>query len=125
MEEKGFTKKQIIAIVLGVLLTTISFCLYFLFNKTCLNILCGIVCFLHMIYLMYFQLGNKEEFTKKQRIIFPTILISVFYGCLITLIILLNPLGAFHLDYILWVFFCGSSVIPIFYLLLVIFAFAS
>lgn len=125
MEEKGFTKKQIITIVFGVVLTIISFCLYFLLNKTWLNILCAIVCFLHMINLMYFQLGKKEEFTKKERIILPTILLLVFYGCLTALILLLNPLGAFHFDYILWVFFCSSSVIPIIYLLLLLFSFAA
>lgn len=125
MEEKVFTKKQIITIVLGVLLTAVSFCFYFLLDKLWLNILCGIACFLHMIYLMYFQLNNKEEFTKKQRIIFPTILLAIFYGCLIILLILLNPLGAFQFDYILWTLFCGSSIIPIFFLFLLILSFAS
>ena len=109
MEEKGFTKKQIILIILGVLLTAISFCLYFLLNETWLNILCGIICFIYMVFLMYFKLGNKEEFTKKERIVFPTILLSVFYGCLIALITFLNPLGSFHFDYILWTSFCGTS----------------
>ena len=33
MEEKVFNKKQIITIVLGVLLTAVSFCFYFLLNK--------------------------------------------------------------------------------------------
>ena len=66
-----------------------------------------------------------EEFTKKQRIIFPTILLAIFYGCLIILLILLNPLGAFQFDYILWTLFCGSSIIPIFYLFLLILSFAS
>ena len=125
MEEKAFNKKQIITIVLGVLLTAVSFCFYFLLNKLWLNILCGIVCLLHMIYLMYFQLNKKEEFTKKQRILFPTILLAVFYGGLITLLILLNPLGSFQFDYILWVLFCGSSIVPIFYLFLIILSFAS
>ena len=124
MEEKGFTKKQIILIILGVLLTAISFCLYFLLNETWLNILCGIICFIYMVFLMYFKLGNKEEFTKKERIVFPTILLSVFYGCLIALITFLNPLGSFRFDYILWTSFCGTSIIPIFYLLLLIFSFA-
>ena len=67
-----------------------------------------------MVFLMYFKLGNKEEFTKKERIVFPTILLAVFYGCLIALITFLNPLGSFHFDYILWTSFCGTSIIPIF-----------
>lgn len=124
MEEKFFTKKEIITIVLGVVLTVVSFCFYLLLNKGWLNILCGIFCFLHMIYLMYFQLANKDEFTKRERILFPTVLLVVFYGFFITLIILLNPLGRFYIDYILWVLYSSSSFIPLFYLVLLLLSFA-
>lgn len=120
MEEKIFSKKQIIVIILGVLLTAVSFCFYFLLKINWLNIVCGVICFLYMIFLMYFQLYDKQAFTKKQRILYPTLISVIFYGVIITLITLFNPLGKFCFDYILWALFCGASVIPFFYLLLLI-----
>lgn len=120
MEEKIFTKKQIVIIILGVLLTAVSFCFYFLLKINWLNIVCGVICFLYMIFLMYFQLYDKQAFTKKQRILYPTLISVIFYGVLITLITLFNPLGKFCFDYILWALFCGASVIPVFYLLLLV-----
>ena len=125
MRESVFRKIDIIIIVLGVLLTALAFCFYFLLNIIWLNILLGLICFSHMIYLMYFQLGNKEEFTKKERIIYPTVLLAIVYGVLIALICVFNPLGEFYFDYILWVLYCGSSIIPIFYIILILMAFAS
>lgn len=115
MEDKGFTKKQIIIIVLGVIFTVFSLCFYILLNINWLNILCGFICFLYTIFLMYFQLYNKEEFTPKQRIKYPTIILVIFYSIFITLISILNPLGKFCLDYVLWVLFLGASILPVFY----------
>ena len=120
MEESGFTKKQIIMIILGVLLTACSFCFYFLLRQNWLNIVCGLICFLFTVFLMYFQLNDKEEFTSKQRIVYPTVILMVFYAALIALIAIFNPLGKFCFDYILWVLFCGPSVIPIFCLVVII-----
>ncbi len=125
MGKSGFKKTEIITIVLGVLLTTLAFCFYFLLKITWIHILFGIICFSQMIYLMYFQLGNKEEFTKKERIIYPTILLAIVYGVLIALICVFNPFGKFHFDYILWGLYCGSSIIPIFYIILMLITFAS
>lgn len=122
MEESGFTKKQIIMIILGVLLTACSFCFYFLLRQNWLNIVCGLICFLFTVFLMYFQLNDKEEFTSKQRIVYPTVILMVFYAALIALIAIFNPLGKFCFDYILWVLFCGPSVIPIFCLVVIILA---
>ena len=64
MGKSVFRKTNIITIVLGVLLTALAFCFYFLLKITWLNILLGVICFSHMIYLMYFKLDDKEEFTK-------------------------------------------------------------
>ena len=125
MHENGFKKKEIISIVLGVLFTAFAFVFYFLLEKTWLNILCGIICFFHMVYVMYFQLGDKEEFTKKERIIYPTVLLVFAYGVLITLICIFNPLKKFHFDYILWGLYCSASIIPIIYIILILIACAS
>ena len=122
MEETRISKKQIVTIILGILLTVISFCSYFLFDFNWLNILCGAGCFIYTIFLLYFQLVDKEEFTKKQRVIYPTVLLTVFYGVLILLVASINPLGKFCFDYILFTLFCGASIIPAFYLLLFIIA---
>lgn len=73
---------------------------------------------------MYFQFYDKVKFTKKQRVILPTIILVVFYGILIALIAVINPLDGFCLDYILWTLFCGPSIIPVFYLILLIISFA-
>ena len=124
MEDKNFTAKQIITIILGVILTGISFCFYFLLKINWLYILCGIICFLFTVFQMYFQFYDKAEFTKKQRIVFPTIILTIFYGVLIALIALINPLDGFCIDYILWPLFCGPSIIPVFYLILLIISFA-
>ena len=124
MKASGFKKAEIMIIILGLLLTALAFCFYFLLNKTWLNILCGIICFSHMIYLMYFQLGDKEEFTRKERIIYPTVLLAIAYGVLIALICIFNPLGKFHFDYILWGLYCGSSIIPILFIILAVISFA-
>lgn len=124
MEDKNFTTKQIITIILGVILTGISFCFYFLLKINWLNILCGIICFLFTVFQMYFQFYDKVKFTKKQRVILPTIILVVFYGILIALIAVINPLDGFCLDYILWTLFCGPSIIPVFYLILLIISFA-
>ncbi len=118
MEENGFTKRQIIIIIFGVLFTACSFCLYFLLNINWLNIVCGIICLLYVIFLMYFELYDKEEFTQKQRFLYPTVLVAVFYGAVIALIAIINPLGKFCLDYILWTLFCGPSIIPGIFLLM-------
>ena len=122
MEETRFTKKQIVTIMSGILLTALSFCSYFLLDFNWLNILCGAGCFIYTIFLLYFQLINKEEFTKKQRVIYPSVLLTVFYGVVILLVTSINPLGKFCFDYILFALFCGASIIPAFYLLLFIIA---
>lgn len=73
---------------------------------------------LYVIFLMYFELYDKEEFTQKQRFLYPTVLVAVFYGAVIALIAIINPLGKFCLDYILWTLFCGPSIIPGIFLLM-------
>lgn len=72
---------------------------------------------------MYFQLCDKEKFTKKQRILYPTIILVIFYGAVITLIALINPFARFCFDYILWMFFSGASIVPVIYLILLILAY--
>lgn len=123
MVDKGFTKKQIFIMVSGVLFTAFSVCFYILLHINWLNIVCGFTCFFYTIFLMYFQLYDKEEFTPKQRILYPSVILVIFYGVFITLIAILNPLGKFCFDYILWMLFGGASVIPVFYLFLFIVSF--
>lgn len=124
MNKNGFKKNEIWIIILGVVLTAFAFCAYFLLKITWLNILFGIVCLCHLIYLMYFLLGDKNEFTKRERILYPTVLLTVFYGLLIALISIFNPLGRFCFDYVLWVLYCGSSAVPLLYVFLMIISFS-
>lgn len=120
MKEDSYTKSEIITIVLGVVLTIISFLLYFIANNLWINIVCGVLCLSQIIFQLFFQLANRDEFTKKEKILLPTILLTVFYGALLAIVTLINPLGKFCLDYIFWILYASSSLIPAIYILLLI-----
>jgi len=124
MRKSYYTKGQTVTIAMGVVLSALSFACYFLLGLQWLNCLLAVLCLLQTLYLMYVQLGKGEEFTKKERVLYPTLLLVIFYACLLAFLAWSTPLGSFCFDYVLWTLYCGSSLIPLFYIIMILLSYA-
>ncbi len=120
MIKNWFSFKEILIMLIGLVITGLSFLCYFVFKKTLLDVIWAIVSLVFTIWLLFFVLRDQRQFSKIQNIIYPLIILLVFYGFVLAVIVIINPLKMFSLAYLFWMIYLGSGIIPLYYFIVIL-----
>lgn len=120
MIKNWFSFKEILIMLIGLVITGLSFLCYFVFKKTLLDVTWAIVSLVFTIWLLFFVLRDQRQFSKIQNIIYPLIILLVFYGFVLALIVIINPLKMFSLAYLFWMIYLGAGIIPLYYFIIIL-----